>query len=94
MIFPSRRPVAIWLLSEEMAIDRIPSLFLKVVPILVRVEVSKNETACSATVAMNFPLPAREIQRAPSRIGDSASWDPVDTAKDLILLSSETEKIC
>ena len=86
MIFPSRRPVTIRLLSKETAMDHISSPSSMAVPILARVDVSRNETEFDAIAAMNLLLPAREIERSSVRIGDSASWDPVDTLKDMIFL--------
>ena len=62
MTFPSRRPITIWLLSEEMAIDLIDFLSWMAVPILARGDVSRNEMAWLATVAMNLPLPAIEME--------------------------------
>ena len=62
MIFLPRQPVAIWLLSMEMAIDHTLSLSSIEVPMLARVDDSRNEMAWSATVEMNLPLPAREME--------------------------------
>ena len=62
IIFPSSRPVATRLLSKEMAIDHIFLLSSMAVPILARVDVSRNDVECDVTATMNLPLPAREME--------------------------------
>ena len=66
-------------------------------PMRVSVDASRNKMERSENVATNLPLFARAIDRtslSPSRrIWDSASWEPVETSKALILLW-DSAKIC
>ena len=79
-----------------MAIDRISTLSSMTGPVRDSVDVSRNEMERSTKTAMDLPLAGRAIDWTKSvslRICNSASWDPVDTSKDLIFWSSAVVKI-